>query len=170
MCAVGARGETRKVMVDLIDAPEDVDQQNRQYARLIASVNGDGKRPFELVTANALWGQHGYGFNPDFQHAVADFYDGALHEVNFVNLPDKAVTTINDWVSNKTRGKIKEILTRYLITEDTRLIVTNAIYFKGLWKNQFMKAGTKNEGWHSLNGTRKVPTMHQTGGYLYWDV
>ena len=50
---------------------------------LLKSVQGDGERRFQLVTANALWGQQGYHFNPDFKKAVADFYDGAFHEVNF---------------------------------------------------------------------------------------
>src|SRR5437588_696641 len=66
MCAVGARGETRRVLADLIGAPESVEEQNRLYARLLKSVQGGGDRPFQLVTANALWGQQGYHFNPDF--------------------------------------------------------------------------------------------------------
>src|ERR1700674_2727152 len=59
MCAVGAKGETRRVMTDLIRAPQSVDEQNRQYARLVKQVHGEGERPFQLVTANALWGQQG---------------------------------------------------------------------------------------------------------------
>src|SRR5262245_34620519 len=129
-CAVGARGQTRRVLADLIGAPESVEEQNRQYAELLESVNAEGERPFQLVTANALWGQQGYHFIPEFQKAVADFYDGAFNEVNFVGLPDEAVTTINDWVSDKTREKIKELVRRDSIDEDTRLILTNAIYFK----------------------------------------
>jgi serine protease inhibitor len=54
MCAVGARGETRRVMADLIGAPESVDEQNRQYAKLLKALHGEGERPFQLVTANAL--------------------------------------------------------------------------------------------------------------------
>ena len=101
MCSVGAKGETRQVMADLIGAPVNVDEQNRQYARLLKSVQGDGDRPFQLVTANALWGQQGYHFNTDFQEAIADFYDGALHEVNFSAQPEEAVKAINAWVSGK---------------------------------------------------------------------
>ncbi len=66
MTAAGARGETRRVMADLIGAPESVEEQNRQYARLLKSIHGEGERPFQLVTANALWGQKGYHFKPDF--------------------------------------------------------------------------------------------------------
>jgi serpin B len=72
MCAVGARGETRRVLAHLIGAPESVEEQNRQYAGLLKAIHGEGERPFQLVTANALWGQQGYQFNPDFQEAIAD--------------------------------------------------------------------------------------------------
>src|SRR5476649_2040601 len=63
MCAVGAKGETRKAMASLIGAPENVDEQNRQYAEMLKSVNGEGERPYQLATANALWGQQSYHFN-----------------------------------------------------------------------------------------------------------
>src|SRR5437763_7690448 len=82
MCAAGARGETRRVLADLIGAPESVEAQNLHYARLLKSLQGDGSRPSPLVLANALWGQQGCRLNPDFVRTVADVYDGAVHEVN----------------------------------------------------------------------------------------
>ena len=54
MCAVGARGRTRKALADLIGGPQSVQEQDRQYAELLKSVNGEGDRPFQLVTASAL--------------------------------------------------------------------------------------------------------------------
>ena len=167
MCAVGARGETRRVMADLIGAPESVDEQNRQYAELLKSVNGEGERPFQLVTANALWGQQGYHFNPGYKTIIAEFYDGAFHEVDFRDQPDEAVKTINCWVSDKTREKIKNLIQRDSIQSDTRLILTNAIYFKGRWDEAFQTAGTRDEDWLGPNGTCKAPTMHQRDHYLY---
>jgi serpin B len=169
MCAVGARGETRRVLADLIGAPESVEEQNRQYVRLLKSVHGEGERPFQLVTANALWGQQGYHFKPDFKKVVADLYGGAFHEVNFVAQPDEAMRTINAWVSDRTREKIKELVKRDLITPGTRLVLTNAIYFKGQWEKEFEDGDTRDEDWHGPNGTGKVPTMHQRGGYLYYE-
>jgi serpin B len=169
MCAVGAKGETRRVLTDLIGAPESVEEQNRHFARLLKSLYGDGQRPFQLVTANALWGQQGYRFKSDFQEAIADFYDGALHIVNFRAQPDEAIKTINAWVSGKTREKIKELVKRDFLNDDTRLVLTNAIYFKGQWEKVFEDAETRDEDWHGPNGTRKVPMMHQRGGYLYYE-
>jgi serine protease inhibitor len=123
MCAVGAKGETRKVMADLIGAPRSIDEQDRQYGVLLKSVNGEGERPIQLVTANALWGQQGYCFHPAFKKAVAEFYDGAFKEVNYA-LPDEAMKTINAWVSDKTKAEIKNLIERSLIDHDTRLILT----------------------------------------------
>lgn len=169
MCAVGARGETRRVMADLIAAPENIDEQNRQYAELLKTVNGDGDRPFQLSTANALWGQQGFRFKPEFQEAIADYYDGAMHIVNFRSQPDEAVKTINAWVSDRTNEKIKDLVKRELIVRDTSLILTNAIYFKGEWDGRFNKANTTDEDWHSEGGVRKTPTMHQQRRYLYYE-
>ena len=168
MCAVGASGETRRVLADLIGAPESVEEQNRQYADLLKSVNGEGERPFQLVTANALWGQQGYHFKPEFQEAIADFYDGAMHAVNFRAQPDEAVRTINGWVSDQTRAKIKELIHRRLIGKDTCLVLTNAIYFMGRWEQVFDQAHTQDEDWYGPKKT-KVPMMHQKGGYLYYE-
>src|SRR5262249_15686588 len=137
MCAAGARGKTRRVLADLIGAPESVEEQNRQYADLLRSVNGEEERPFQLVTANALWGQQGYHFNPAYRKAGADCYEGAFNEVNFAPLPEEAVKSINDWVRDRTGEKIKELIGRDSIDADTRLILTNAIYFKGKWAELF---------------------------------
>jgi serine protease inhibitor len=168
MTAVGAKGETRQDMINLIGAPESVDEQNQEFARLLQTVCGDGKRAFELVTANALWGQQGYGFNCTFQETIAGFYDGALHEVNFRDEPDEAVKTINSWVSAETHAKIKELVGREFIKADTLLVLTNAIYFMAPWEQVFDKAHTKNENWY---GPKKatVPMMRQKGGYLYYE-
>ncbi len=169
MTAVGAKGETRRVMAELIGAPESVEDQNHQYAALLKSVNGDGERPFQLITANALWGQQDHHFKPTFQEAIADFYDGAMHVVNFRTQPDEAVRKINAWVIAKTVGRIKQLVQRHLIGQDTCLVLTNAIYFKGRWERQFGKTETSDDAWYGPGSPRRIPTMHQRGSYLYFE-
>jgi serpin B len=168
MCAAGAKGETRRVLAELIGAPEGVGEQSRQYADLLKLVNGEGEWPFRLVTANALWVQQGYHFNPAYRKAVAYFYGGAFHGVNFHAQPEEAVRAINAWVSKKTRKKIKELLNRDCIDADTRLVLTNAVYFKGRWVERFDRAATTDEDWHGPGGTGKVPMMHREGGYYHY--
>jgi serpin B len=167
MCAAGAHGETRKVLADLIGAPPDVAEQNRHYAALLKTLDSAGGNDVQLSVANGLWGQHGYRFRPEYLNDVAAFYDGALSEVDFRSAPDAAVKTINAWVLAKTAGKIKDLIQRGLITPDTRLILTNAIYFKGKWDQEFDPSHTRDDDWHGPSGVVKTPLMHRTGGYLY---
>ena len=169
MCAVGARGETRRVLTELIGAPESVAQQNHYYAQRIKSVNFQGSQRFELCSSSALWGQQGYHFNPEFQQTLATDYQSGLQEVDFVGLPDEAVTRINDWVSEQTRQKIRNLIQRSSIHDDTRLILTNAIYFKARWELLFTKHATHDASWYGPHSTRPVPTMHRTTGYQYFE-
>ena len=76
--------------------------------------------------------------------------------------------TINSWVSAKTRSKIKSLIERGFINDDTRLLLTNAIYFKGQWEKVFDKADTRDEDWFGPK-TVQVPMMHQKGGFLYYE-
>jgi serpin B len=168
MCAAGARCLTRRVLADLIGEPESVDEQNQRYARLLASISGDGNS-FQLITANALWGQEGSHFHANYQKQVADFYDGTFREFNFRARPDETAETINAWVSEKTREKIKELVNPDSLTSDTRLILTNAIYFKAEWENVFSKRRTSDEDWHAPHVTRQVPMMQRSGGYHYYE-
>src|SRR3954467_6309666 len=87
MCAAGAKGETRKVLANLIGAPVDVVEQNRQYAAWLREVRDAGAAHVRLETANALWLQQGFHLRPEYQKAVADFYDGACHELDFQKAP-----------------------------------------------------------------------------------
>jgi serpin B len=169
LCAAGAKGETRRVLAELIGAPVNVAEQNRQCAALLAAVNGAGGAGVQLTTANALWLQQGFRLHPDYLQAVTEFYDSACSEVDFVDAPEQAVQTINAWVEGKTARRIKDLLSRELISPDTRLILTNAIYFKGKWANQFDKSHTWDEDWHGTSRVRKVPMMHQTRSQLYYE-
>jgi len=169
MCAAGARGETRRVMAELIGAPESIAAQNREYAAMIASVNNAGGGHVELTTANALWVQQGEPLLPEYQKAVLDYYGGACSELDFRGLPDAAVAAINGWVKIRTAGKIKDLIQRELITADTRLILTNAIHFKGKWADEFDKSHTWDEDWHGAGGAQKAALMHKRGAYRYFE-
>lgn len=171
MCARGAKGNTRQEMAELIGAPLADKDQDKLYHDLIRHINGDGSdRGFQLVTANALWGQDGSDFHVDYLKAVADHYDGAFNVVDYINKPDEAVRTINAWVVEKTKEKIRDLIARDAIDEETRLILTNAIYFKGKWEEEFKKENTKKEDFSTADlSTTKVDMMHTKGDYDYYE-
>jgi serpin B len=167
MCAAGARGETRRALAGLLGAPENVDEQNHQYAVLLKSIQGTAEGPFQLFTANALWGQSGRHFSPDYRKAVADFYGADFREADFSARPDEAVKAINGWVREKTREKISELIQRSFIGDDTRLVLANAIYFKAEWAMAFQRYRTTDEDWHGPHGKRRVPLIQRTGDHHY---
>jgi len=169
LCAAGARGDTRRVLVELIGAPPDVGEQNRQYAALLEALQEAGVPGVQLETANAIWVRQGDRLRPEFAEAAASFYDSACSELDFAEVPAQAVQSINAWVESKTAGKIKDLVNLQLITTATRLVLTSAIYFKGRWASEFDKSHTWDEEWHGAEGTRKVAMMHRSGAYPYYE-
>lgn len=167
MCAAGAKGATRQALADLIGAPAQVDAQNRQYAETLKSFNEAAAANVQWTVANALWSQQGVHLEPAYKKVIADCYGGTYDELDFQTRPDQAVQTINAWVARATAGKIKELMTRDLIAPDTRLVVTNAVHFKGRWDSPFDKNHTWDEDWHGAGAARKVPMMQQTTACLY---
>ena len=167
MVAVGARGETRHALAELIGAPPEVEEQNRRFAAWMHTIQTDTAGHVALVMANALWGQQGVRFDAGYRQAIADCYGGSLSEVNFQSAAGQAVDTINAWAASQTNGKIPALVARTLVGPDTRLILTNAIYFKGTWQRQFDPSDTMDEDWYGPRGVRKVPMMQQRGGFHY---
>lgn len=132
------------------------------FNKLITQLDGDGKpRPFQLTVANRLWGQKDYGFLPEFTNVGKKFYHAALEEVDFVRSAEMARKTINAWVERQTKDKIKNLIPPGLLDDQTRLILTNAIYFKAPWLNPFNSVATKQAPFHLANGKAiDTPMMH----------
>src|SRR5262249_1281128 len=115
-------------------------------------------------------GQKNYGFKPEFVKLSKDHYGAGLEEVNFAD-EEKARGTINAWVEKETHDRIKDLIKPGMLNVDTRLVLTNAIYFKGDWVSQFKKDRTKEEPFFLADGKQvKAPLMHQTGTFRYADM
>jgi serpin B len=98
----------------------------------------------EVRIANRLWGQSGYRFLPAYLQLTKDRYGAELGEVDFMHQTEAARQAINSWVKVETKDKIKDLIQSGVLNQDTRLILTNAIYFKGKWDSQFDAKATKN--------------------------
>lgn len=123
---------------------------------------GKDGQPFRLKIANATWSQAGYRFLPTFLDTLAENYGAGLNVVDFVAGAETARATINGWVANKTEDKIKDLLPQGSITADTRLVLTNAIYFNAAWADQFEPSATTNAPFAKAGGgSVDVPTMHK---------
>ncbi len=136
------------------------DQINERLAKL---------DQFELSVANALWGDKSYDFNSGYLETIEEFYGtGAFHPMDFRNNGAKERLPINQWVAEQTKGMIPELLQERMLTDAqwqrVRLILTNAIYFRGEWSNPFPESLTKQEPFFvTATEEKQVPLMHAFG-------
>jgi serpin B len=152
MTYAGARGETESQMAEVLHFPTIANpaaeppatpETNRQqfasaFGKIVEDLNARGEKGgYELRVANALWGQKQYGFLEEFLELIKTNYGGQLNEVDFVGATEAARKTINTWVEKKTNDKIKNLIPKGVLDSMTRLVLTNAIYFKGNWARQF---------------------------------
>jgi serpin B len=169
MTYAGARGETAKQIAAALHFNLASEKLHPTLSDLMGTFNAAGKS-YELSTANALWGQSGYKFQPEFLEITDRYYGAGFKEVDYIDDADReqARQTINKWVEEKTLDKIKDLIKPKVLNALTRLVLTNAIYFKGKWELQFKPENTANLPFFS--GTKKVPDvpmMHQTAKFKY---
>jgi len=168
MTSAGARGETLAEMNKVLHLPGDGSSAPIQFADLILQLlRNDGKSKYELHIANALWVQNGFPIKPVFVDVVKTQYHAVMRQTDF-GQPVDAVAAINRWVELKTNDKIKDLLKPDNVDSTTRLVLTNAIYFKGKWHKQFKKEMTREEPFFTTSGgSTKAPLMHQGGNYRH---
>ena len=169
MAYAGARGDTASQMAKTLHFTLPLDQLNPAMGALLGDLNTTHQN-YQLNVANALWAQQGYSFLDSFLNVLKTDYGAGLNQVNFKGATEAARLTINQWVEKKTQDKIKDLLQPGALRPDTRLVLTNAIYFKGDWETQFDKAQTKNEVFFlSPTQTLTTPLMHREGGFSYFN-
>jgi serpin B len=115
---------------------------------------------FELSIVNQAWGQDGYPFQEPYLDVLAEHYGAGLFGVNFADSDDTR-QLINGWVEDQTGTRIKDLLPADAITVDTRLVLTNAIYFKASWLSKFDPDDTADGTFQAPGGERTVPMMVQ---------
>jgi serpin B len=170
MTSTGARGDTQRQMLEVLGFKDaNPDTLHQAFAELIKNANGaGGERGYQLSMANRLWGQKGFHFLPDFLNKTQKQYGAGLEELDFAHNSDAARQTINAWVEKQTADKIKELIKPGAIGPDSRLVLTNAIYFKGSWADPFKKEMTRDEAFQSAAEQKaNVPMMHRSGRYRY---
>uniref|UniRef100_A0A670Z1T6 Serpin family B member 1 n=1 Tax=Pseudonaja textilis TaxID=8673 RepID=A0A670Z1T6_PSETE len=110
--------------------------------------------PYILKLANRLYGEKTFNFLSDFLTNTQNLYGSELSKVDFSNAPDKAKEEINQWVEQQTEGKIPDLLSEGSINEMTKLVLVNAVYFKGSWAKAFQEKDTEDKPFR-LNKTEK---------------
>ncbi|MDD5287998.1 MAG: serpin family protein [Dehalococcoidales bacterium] len=177
MTYAGARGETEKQMADTLHftlAQERLHPAFNSVSLALASRGQEteiqDKKGFILKNVNALWSQKNYKFLPAFLDILAENYGAGIRPLDFVRAPEDSRLTINNWVSEQTENRINDLLPQGSITPLTRLVLTNAIYFKANWFYQFSEKMTGDGQFNLLNSSKvTVPMMKQTEHFNYTD-
>lgn len=163
----GAKADTAKQMAAVLHFDLPQNQLQQAFSALRQQLNANDKGA-ELRIANRLWGQSGYKFLPDYLHLTKDRYGAELGEVDFKDKTEAARQKINTWVADETNNKIKDLLQPGVLNSHTRLVLTNAIYFKGIWDVPFNKNSTKDLPFTVTADTKpNVPIMTQTRVFGY---
>lgn len=161
----GAVGKTHDAMVKTLKLNGmNHAQLNESAAELMKTLKSNDPK-IELAIANSLWARQGTKFNPAFLERNRQFFGAEIAAIDFAS--PKAKDTINEWVSQNTKGKIPSIIDR--INAQEVMFLINAIYFKGQWQKKFEKAQTEDAPFHlAAGGQKKVPLMSQSGNYAYY--
>jgi serine protease inhibitor len=166
LAANGARGATWRAIAQALELGDlDLDTLNRANADLMRAL-GHLDPQVKLAIANSLWVQHGIALEADFLRRCQASSSAEVTNIDFAD--PRSTSTINDWVSRQTNGKIERIVDR--IGRDALLFLINAIYFKGTWARQFDPRLTEAGTFTPLAGQPKSqPMMSQHGTYHYYE-
>jgi len=165
MVGNGAAGETKAEMQRVLNTGGwPAETLNAASKELNQSLNSQTNVILNL--ANAIWYQAGFHLKPGFVSDDQNYFSAKLAGVDF-GKPESA-QIINDWADTSTRGKIKQVV-QWPFDHLTRVILANAIYFKGKWDRPFDKQATQDHAFSVLPGgtPKQVPTMWQHGRFNY---
>jgi serpin B len=139
------------------------------FGQIMRDLNEQGsEEAYELRIANALWAQEDFDFLDSFVEFVESQYEGRVRNVDFVAATEQVRQRINAWVEEQTNGKIQDLLSPGTVDVMTRLVLTNAIYFKGDWARQFQEERTQEAAFTLVGGeTVQVPMMNQRAEFGY---
>jgi len=139
----GAKGQTADEIKSVFHFPES-NVLRPNFAAIYNDIN-KGAKDYELRTGNALWVQQGFPLLGDYTSKVEKYYGGKAANLDFVKETEKSRQTINSFISEQTNNKIKDLIPSGFLDVMTRLVLTNAIYFKGTWQWEFDISDTRNE-------------------------
>ncbi|XP_049620953.1 leukocyte elastase inhibitor-like [Suncus etruscus] len=160
MVYLGTRGSTEAQLAKTLHF-DTVKEIHPKFQSLNSDINKRGSS-YILKVANRLYGEKSYKFLPEFLDSTKKMYGAELASVDFQSASEEARQAINEWVKGQTEGKIPELLAAGVVDHMTKLVLVNAIYFKGKWQEEFSKQATQEIPFRlNKKDTKKVKMMYQ---------
>lgn len=163
MAYEGARGKTAEEMQAVFNFPKDDSTRRESFLKINDRINKKDKK-YTLYILNALWAQKDYKFLDSYFQLIGRYYGGKVTNLDFINQVEQSRLTINNWAEKQTNKKIADLIPPGVLSSRTRLILANAVYFKGFWLKQFDKRDTVDDEFRASPGNMvKTPMMHLNG-------
>ena len=167
MTYAGARGQTARQMEQTLHFDQGQTDLHTLFGRLGTALKA-AQGSNELNIANSLWPQEKYPFRAEFLSLLKKDYGATVTPLDYEKGAEQARVTINQWVDDKTRHRIAEIIGPGVLTDLTRMVLVNAIYFKGTWAAPFPESATQPDKFYTEPDTTiSVPFMHKRGRFSY---
>uniref|UniRef100_A0A8C5KNC5 Antithrombin-III n=1 Tax=Jaculus jaculus TaxID=51337 RepID=A0A8C5KNC5_JACJA len=172
MTKLGACNDTLKQLMEVFKfdtiSEKTSDQIHFFFAKLNCRLYRKANKSSNLVSANRLFGDKSLTFNETYQDISELVYGAKLQPLDFKENAEQSRETINNWVANKTEGRITEVIPSDVINELTVLVLVNTIYFKGLWQSKFSPENTRKELFYKADGQACLASlMYQEGMFRY---
>ncbi|XP_048258256.1 leukocyte elastase inhibitor-like isoform X7 [Haliotis rufescens] len=154
MAYMGARGTTATQMMQVLKLTEISETVHIAFQEYLSVMTGKAKG-CELATANKLFVRKDKQLCPEFSKKAAQYFGAETDSCDFMGNPESECAKINTWVAKQTHNKIQGVISPLSLTEDTSMILVNAIYFKGKWTNVFDKVSTRKASF-TVSSSKKV--------------
>jgi len=164
----GAEGKTAEEMASVLRFPFGRERLHPAFAALMKEVKSGEWQDYQLGVANGLWAQRDYAFKEEFKSLVKTNYGAELRELDFAAAAEEARGIINKWVEKQTQGKIVDVIGPHGITPLTKLVLANAIYFRGRWADPFREQATEDAAFRVTPKQEvTVPMMRREKEFQY---
>lgn len=169
MCYSGAKNETAKQLKDLLHVSSLSDIEILELnQKFVTNINQNLGSDVTINTANKIYPNVGFDVKKEFLDLLGKHFHSDVQQVDY-SKPNESAATINKWVEEKTKDKIKNLISPDSLNDLTRMVLVNAIYFKGNWLNKFDTELTEKKDFTDINGkVSQIDMMHMNGKkFLY---
>ncbi|MCC7477795.1 serpin family protein [bacterium] len=167
----GAGTQTAAEIQSLLQFPELAMERRAAVASMYNALNPKDAS-YSLSTANGIWSQQDFSFLPDYLNVLKVHYCSQAASMDFRNNAESSRQEINKWVADRTNDRIKDLFQEGVIRPDTKMVLANAIYFKGRWARQFDPKRSFDKDFRAPSGPVKAKFMIPAGeekDYLYFE-
>jgi serine protease inhibitor len=169
MTAAGAEGETANQLFAVLHSTADRKSWLSNLGKLSKSLNTQSSEVV-LNMVNRIWGEKSFLFKKDYLELLQQNFAAPLVKLNFFDSPEASRLTINNWISDETNNRINKIMSEGSIDSSTKIVLTNAIYFKAIWKYPFDPTRTIESPFTVFPGVFvKVPLMELNQSLPYME-